>query len=519
MPNGRIADLFRVRDRFLRSVNLERDFRDADTLRGYVITPHGRTALNRLAGGLSPQSGQRAWRITGDYGSGKSSFALALAHLFSGRDQRLPDQLRSVIDFRRVGGRPNLLPILVTGSRAPLGAAIVGALRRSLEDIGGRGKPPKVLEQARIIEASAAKKPPSDARVLDLLTEAGDYLTSSTKATGILIILDELGKFLEFAAMHPDRQDVFFLQSLAEAATFRRQSSLFIVGILHQGFNVYADHLSEHAQREWEKVAGRFEEMLFDQPLEQTSSLVADALGVRVDALPRTVVRQAHEDMDSAVAMGWYGPAAPCKSLRDLAPRLYPLHPTVLPVLAKLFHRFGQNERSLFSFLFSSEPNGLRAFAEQAITTAGFYRIHHLYDYARACFSQRLSVHATARQSWQSSDPSCGLRGHVRDRAGAIGCRTLARTRSSSCKNRRRTRRDLCAGSIRLIRLHSGNRCDGSRRANVIAYSVRRREIWMHRPTALVGNTRPSCVIEDCGASSFNYSSMPASALRVGPVP
>src|ERR1700683_2588298 len=120
MRNGRVADLFRVRERFHRSIHLERDFREAAALRGYVITPHTRTSLNRLAGGLSPESGQRAWRITGDYGSGKSSFALALAHLLSGREQRLPEQLRHVVDFRRLGGRPNLLPILVTGSRAPL---------------------------------------------------------------------------------------------------------------------------------------------------------------------------------------------------------------------------------------------------------------------------------------------------------------------------------------------------------------------------------------------------------------
>jgi hypothetical protein len=399
MRSERVAELFRVRERFIRSVHLERDFRDANALRGYVITPHGRAGLNRLAEGLAPESGQRAWRITGDYGSGKSSFALALAHLLSNRDSRLPEQLRQVVDFRRIGGRPNLFPILVTGSRAPLAVAIVAAIRRSLEETSGRGKPAKVLEHARSLEATSAKTIPSDAKVLQLIEDLGAYLTSTSKASGILLIVDELGKFLEFAAMHPDRQDVYFLQALAEAATRSQQIPLFVVGILHQGFNAYADHLSEHAQREWEKVAGRFEEMVFDQPLEQTSTLVADALGVRTDALPGFIARQAREDMDSAVAMGWYGPSAPAKGLRDLAPRLYPLHPTVLPVLARLFHRFGQNERSLFSFLFSSEPSGLRSFAEQSTTADGFYRIHHLYDYARVCFGQRLSVQSY-RSHW-----------------------------------------------------------------------------------------------------------------------
>jgi hypothetical protein len=400
MRNGRVADLFRIRDRFQRSVHLERDFRDATALHGYVVTPHARSGFNRLLGGLAADSGQRAWRITGDYGSGKSSFALALAHLLSGADQRLPEQLRHIVDFRRVGGRPQLLPILVTGSRMPIAAAIAGALRQSLEAECGRGKPPRVLEKARSLEASSAEAPVSDDAVLALLQETSAYLADSEKASGVLIILDELGKFLEFAAMHPDRQDVYFLQRLAEAAARSGGSPLFVVGLLHQGFNAYADHLSEQSQREWEKVAGRFEEMVFNQPLEQTAALVADALHIRVEALPGSVIRQARAEMDMTLNLGWYGSAAARKNLLELAPRLYPLHPTVLPVLSKLFHRFGQNERSLFSFLFSTEPFGLRTFAEGcSVAQGGFYRIHDLYDYARACFGHRLSV-LSYRSHW-----------------------------------------------------------------------------------------------------------------------
>src|SRR5947199_10506149 len=69
----RMADAFDIKTRFMRSVNLRRDFRDETALEGYVLTPHVRATLERLAGGLAPRSGQRAWRITGDYGTGKSS--------------------------------------------------------------------------------------------------------------------------------------------------------------------------------------------------------------------------------------------------------------------------------------------------------------------------------------------------------------------------------------------------------------------------------------------------------------
>jgi hypothetical protein len=76
MPGPKIADLFNIQRRFLRSAHLERDFRDPAALEGYVVTTQIQESLDRVATGLDDKSGQRAWRITGDYGSGKSSFAI-----------------------------------------------------------------------------------------------------------------------------------------------------------------------------------------------------------------------------------------------------------------------------------------------------------------------------------------------------------------------------------------------------------------------------------------------------------
>ncbi len=75
-----IAGLFDIQSRYVRSINLERDFADPASLEGYVLTPELKQMLARIESGLSSASTQRAWRITGDYGAGKSSFALLLAH-------------------------------------------------------------------------------------------------------------------------------------------------------------------------------------------------------------------------------------------------------------------------------------------------------------------------------------------------------------------------------------------------------------------------------------------------------
>src|SRR5437868_5602101 len=117
----RVADVLRIQNRFLRSAQLERDFRDPDVFSGYVMTDFMRSCLDRLSEGLKPLSSQRAWRLTGDYGSGKSSFALLLAHWFAGHDTSLPPQILNAIDSDRheVYSR-QMVPALVTCAREPL---------------------------------------------------------------------------------------------------------------------------------------------------------------------------------------------------------------------------------------------------------------------------------------------------------------------------------------------------------------------------------------------------------------
>src|SRR6266849_5000681 len=387
MPSKRISDLFQIRNRFLRSAHLERDFQDPSALSSYVVTDFTRTCLGRMASGLKSRSGQRAWRMTGDYGSGKSSFALLLAHCFAGHTKTLPSELRQLVDFEGVG-RQKFLPVLVTCSRQPLGVSILRSFHSALSQIYDRGPRSKIAtEVQRLIDS---KHGPSEDQVFELILEINSRIISDSKAKGVLLILDELGKFLEFASLCPERQDVFLLQRLAEAASRSGDKPLYVVCLLHQGFNAYAGQLNQTAQREWEKVAGRFEEILFNQPIEQIARLSASALNVTTSEIPRPDHQDIKEAINSTVRLGWYGAAEP-KRLSDAALRLYPLHPTVLPILIRAFRRFGQNERSLFSFLLSNEPFGLQAFSCGTLGQVDCYRLHNLYDYVRTNFGHRLS--------------------------------------------------------------------------------------------------------------------------------
>jgi hypothetical protein len=397
MQMNKISDILRIQGRFLRSANLQRDFRDPIALEGYVVTESVRQHVGRIVQGLPEKSGRRSWRVTGDYGSGKSSFALLLAHCFASKESPLPSSIRRALDID-LPHRVNFLPVLITGSREPIAMAVLRGLIESFERRLGKKQRFKSIATGREVLGRPVKDI-SDREVLQVILDANSELIASGEASGLLIILDELGKFLEFAALHPERQDVFFLQQLAELSARSGSEPVFTISLLHQGFSSYADQLSQSAQREWEKVGGRFEELLFDQSLDQITHLLAAALNVSESLVPRGVETRAKRAMRSALNLGWYGTAPAMTALQEAAPSLYPLHPTVIPVLVKLFSRFGQNERSLFSFLLSTEPHGLQDFAQQSARAETTFRIHHLYDYAAANFGHRLSFQ-TYRNHW-----------------------------------------------------------------------------------------------------------------------
>lgn len=390
MPTvNRIKQLLRPSQYFARSIHLERDFSDSAALDQYVVTDRVGQLIRRFASAFSDGSTERAWRITGDYGTGKSCFALALARICDPGSQNLPKQLSAL---SKSLPNANAIPVLVTGTREPISVAIIRAIAIALEQSRSKKRPDLLRQAKRVLkEAIPAER---DRYAIDLLEATTRFISDTKQGNGVLLILDELGKSLEFATQNPDKQDITFLQTLAEAASRSSSNPLVVLGVLHQGFSAYADRMESNDQREWDKIGGRFEELTFDQPLEQLVALVASALGVKVNSIPPAVKRAARENMGRAIDLGWFGAVNDRTALMDQAPSIFPLQPMLLPVLVKFFSRFGQNERSLFSFLYSADINAIRSFAEQHDVGDGFFGIHHLYDFVRSSIGNRLHTRA-----------------------------------------------------------------------------------------------------------------------------
>lgn len=386
-PVPTIADLFNVPGRFLRSVQLEKDFHDPKALESYIFTPPMAAALTRIADGLREGSTRRAWRITGDYGVGKSSFALALAHLMAGSDSEDAARISEAIGWSGSTGKFSaFLPILITGGREGIVQAVAHGVRENLEILEPGKRPRRAASIDKALQSCEA------AGTLGSLEDLIDALRTlaAELGRGLLLVIDELGKLLEYAAMNPDREDVFVLQRLAEQASRSGARPFVLLGLLHQGFQAYSDRLPALLRHEWDKVAGRFEEIVFDQPLVHTAALVSGALGLDQSSITKTIIAEAAHTARATSSMGWLS-GATTEALTMDAAKLYPVHPTLLPPLVRFFSQFGQNERSLFGFLLSSEPFGLQAFARATQHGSAWYDLADFYDYVRAAFGNRLS--------------------------------------------------------------------------------------------------------------------------------
>lgn len=117
MTEKTLASIVSVARRFQRSTKIDADYNSPEALSGFVLQTSGLNAVNTIAD-FYQKSTQRAFTLTGPYGSGKSSLALFFSSLLTGSD---PCELR-----RSRFSKPRLKP-LSPGS-PPLGKRSPGAL-------------------------------------------------------------------------------------------------------------------------------------------------------------------------------------------------------------------------------------------------------------------------------------------------------------------------------------------------------------------------------------------------------
>ena len=236
-----LADRVNVARRFRRSIRIDTDLSDPTALEGFLCPPSSAAVLRTMAKHIA-ESGQTAFTWTGPYGTGKSSLVIALSAALNG-NPKLREGISHILGDETTEALWDALPPRTEGWRI-------------LPVVGRRDDPAQVvgeaIERAQLVRNGGIGVW-SDDYVIDTLTRIAKR--TPTKRGGLVVFIDEMGKFLEGAAY--DGTDIYFFQQLAEIAS-RSNNRLIVVGILHQAFEEYAYRLSRQMRDEWAKIQGRF---------------------------------------------------------------------------------------------------------------------------------------------------------------------------------------------------------------------------------------------------------------------
>lgn len=343
---------------FTTSVNI---IRDTDRDFNYIPTPNARQVVSQIVNDF--KKGIRSFNIVGTYGTGKSSFLLAFEQSIRGTKRYFEPNfaIKPKNDF-----------VKIVGSYA------------------------SIVEQfADVFQVQTNKNQQEN-----ILSEIFNRYHSLGKENKVLyILIDEFGKFLEYASKHNPERELYFVQQLAEFCN-NPKHNIVLITTVHQSLESYAYGLSKTQQQEWTKVKGRFREITFNEPVEQLLFLASEYVAENFEN------KTSKAEIEKCLKLATETKAFNFNNdfLKDIASKLYPLDILSANILTLSLQRYGQNERSLFSFLESSDHTGLSKFNKQENP---FYNLSNVYDYLNFNFYSFLtSKYNPDFSAWSSTRSS-----------------------------------------------------------------------------------------------------------------
>ena len=392
----KLANAIEIKSRFSSSINLERDTAKG-SLSGYIPTGRALDVVRRLAHGVADSSLGRSISITGPHGGGKSSLAVFIDCLVSpSSSQEYRDAIALLKEFDAElarywvesvknlrGSSSGFYKAVATANREPIIVSLLRALQRATEE---RATTNSALH--RKINALNIENDIDPHTILSLVKEL-----ASIKP--VIFVVDEFGKNLEAYVDSPAKGDPYILQALSELGQGSEALPIFIITLQHLSFDEYVQGTTVAQRREWAKIQGRFQDIPFIESALQSRRLVASVF-TQKDSSIKTRYKKWLDTHKTLINDSGLGDIA--KSSDTL--NAFPLDPLTLAVLPPLCSRYGQNERTLFSFLASKEKSSVASYMiEKDFTKTGeleFVGLDRVYDYFLESASTLLSTSTTA---------------------------------------------------------------------------------------------------------------------------
>jgi ribosomal protein S15P/S13E len=317
---------------FTTSVNI---IRDTDRDFHYIPTPNAGQVVSQIVNDF--KKGIRSFNIVGTYGTGKSAFLLAFEQSIKGTKRYFEPNFFANPQFDFV--------------------KVIGSFSSIIDQF------------ADAFDVQSSKHLQEN-----ILSEIFNRFHVIGKGDKILFILiDEFGKFLEYASKNNPERELYFVQQLAEFCN-NPKYNIILVTTVHQSLESYAYSLTKAQQQEWTKVKGRFREITFNEPVELLLFLASEFVTKNFEN------SGSKKEIEKCLKLSVETKAFNFNEdfLKKIASKLFPLDLLAANILTLSLQRYGQNERSLFSFLESSDHTGLTKFN---IKENPFYNLSNVYDY------------------------------------------------------------------------------------------------------------------------------------------
>lgn len=335
--------------KFSLSANIENGFAEGMQ---YLVTPNAQNAIHNIVNDF--RTGIHSFTIIGSYGTGKSSFLLALES-----DLKKTGKQKYLLNSKNLSDAKSFEIMNIVGDYAEMST---------------------LLSKALNVEGNTTS-------ILDNLKNY--YTLCQKKGKFLLIVVDEFGKVLEHAAKNNPEKELYFLQKLSELVNVSTRQ-IMLLTTLHQNFGAYAKGLTEAQANEWTKVKGRFKEITFVEPVEQLLYLASIQL------------KEEGKVSEAANIEPLYNLAKETRYVAkdfplEIAKQLFPLDLFSAYTITTAIQRYGQNERSLFTFLAAKGTNSISEFEPADHLT---YNLQEVYDYVLYNFYSYLKDANADSMSW-----------------------------------------------------------------------------------------------------------------------
>lgn len=448
-----MGSMITIDKRFEKSVNLFFDMGNREKIDGYIFTSASKQIMKQYADSLKQGSKDRVSMLIGPYGKGKSHLLLVLLDKLEHMD------------------RP-YLPVLISYGQQDLKQEFLLGLERALEHAGIQDIKPvsyyseavrlilmwknKYRETYSNMEKLLIRNNMTAEKLLESLKKYSDSaltlfqniypeLTSGSTFeplirtdlkenfmsinrqlaekygySGIFVVFDEFGKYIEGHGIEGYENDMKVLQDMCELAVKSEEPQFHLTMVTHKSIKEYGDTVDKRIMDGFRGIEGRIREIFYIDSVQNHYELISNVIKKDEIQFNKKIVNGRNSIYKSVLEENYNIPYFKTLFSKEYFEKIivkgcYPLTPIASYLLLIISQKAAQNERTLFTFLAGQDGNGLVTLIRKRGDET-YFGGDVIYDYFENVFREEVG-NAKIHSEWLKAEYALGNTGEEKEKA------------------------------------------------------------------------------------------------------